>query len=37
MTMLKVQRWRPDTHPEHVVEIEWEYDPESRGPVRLCW
>lgn len=27
--MLKIQAWRPDTHPGHVVEIEWEYDPES--------
>ena len=26
MTMLKVQTWRPDTHPGHIVEVEWEYD-----------
>ena len=26
MTILKVQTWRPDTHPGHVVEVEWEYD-----------
>jgi hypothetical protein len=26
MTMLKVQTWRPDTHPGHVVEEDWEYD-----------
>lgn len=29
MAILKVQRWLPDTHPGHVVEIEWEYDPEA--------
>jgi hypothetical protein len=29
MTMLKVQRWRPDTHPGYVVEEEWEYDRET--------
>lgn len=27
MTMLKVQTWRPDTHPGYIVEEEWEYDP----------
>jgi hypothetical protein len=26
MTMLKLQTWRPDTHPGHIVEVEWEYD-----------
>lgn len=30
VTMLKIQAWFPDTHPGHVVEVEWEYDPESR-------
>lgn len=29
MAILKVQTWRPDTHPGHVVEVEWEYDRES--------
>jgi hypothetical protein len=29
MTMLKVQTWRPDTHPGHIVEVEWEYDREA--------
>jgi hypothetical protein len=29
MTMLKTQTWRPDTHPGHIVEIEWEYDREA--------
>lgn len=29
MTMLKVQIWRPDTHPGHTVEVEWEYDREA--------
>jgi len=29
MTMLKVQIWRPDTHPGHVLEVEWEYDKET--------
>ena|SRR5437868_1804774 len=29
MPMLKVQTWRPDTHPGHVVEVEWEYDMEA--------
>src|SRR5437764_14334424 len=29
MTMLKVQTWRPDTHPGHIVEFEWDYDMES--------
>lgn len=24
--MLKVQIWRPDTHPGHEVEVEWEYE-----------
>jgi hypothetical protein len=27
--MLKVQQWRPDTHPGHVLEVEWEYDREA--------
>ncbi|HEX4158381.1 MAG TPA: hypothetical protein VHY79_07880 [Rhizomicrobium sp.] len=27
--LLKVQIWRPDTHPGHVVEVEWEYDRET--------
>lgn len=27
--MLKLQTWRPDTHPGCTVEIEWEYDPSS--------
>ena len=26
MTMMKLQTWRPDTHPGHIVEVEWEYD-----------
>jgi hypothetical protein len=26
MTILKIQTWLPDTHPGHVVEVEWEYD-----------
>jgi hypothetical protein len=26
MTRLKTQTWRPDTHPGHVVQEEWEYD-----------
>jgi len=30
MTILKIQEWRPDTHPGYVVEEEWEYDPETR-------
>jgi hypothetical protein len=29
MTMLKVQTWRPDTHPGYSVEVEWEYDMET--------
>jgi hypothetical protein len=29
MTMLKVQTCRPDTHPGHIVEVEWEYDIET--------
>lgn len=29
MAMLKVQSWRPDTHPGHVIETEWEYDIEA--------
>src|SRR5437016_6345003 len=29
MTMLKIQTWRPDTHPGHIVEEEWEYDMEA--------
>ena len=29
MAMIKIQQWRPDTHPGHVVEIEWEYDREA--------
>jgi hypothetical protein len=29
MTMLKVQTWRPDTHPGHSIEVEWEYDREA--------
>jgi hypothetical protein len=29
MIMLKIQTWRPDTHPGHVVEVEWEYDKEA--------
>ncbi len=24
--MLKIQTWQPDTHPGHVLEIEWEYN-----------
>jgi hypothetical protein len=27
--MLKVQTWRPDTHPGHIVEVEWKYDMEA--------
>lgn len=26
MATLKLQTWRPDTHPGHIVEVEWEYD-----------
>jgi hypothetical protein len=29
MTKLKIQTWRPDTHPGHILEIEWEYDIEA--------
>ena len=29
MAMLKIQAWRPDTHPGHVIEVEWEYDLEA--------
>lgn len=29
MAMLKVQTWLPDTHPGHIVEVEWEYDPKA--------
>jgi hypothetical protein len=29
MVMLKIQTWRPDTHPAHIVEVEWEYDREK--------
>jgi len=29
MPTLKIQTWRPDTHSDHVVEIEWEYDREA--------
>ena len=29
MILLKVQIWRPDTHPGHIVEEEWEYDTET--------
>lgn len=29
MAMLKIQTWRPDTHPGHSLEIEWEYDREA--------
>ncbi|HEX3652415.1 MAG TPA: hypothetical protein VHU18_06300 [Rhizomicrobium sp.] len=29
MPTLKVQTWRPDTHPGHVLEVEWEYDMEA--------
>jgi hypothetical protein len=29
MPMLKIQTWRPDTHPGCVVEVEWEYDMEA--------
>lgn len=29
MAILKVQIWRPDTHPGHSVEVEWEYDRET--------
>ena len=29
MKKLKIQEWRPDTHPGHIVEIEWEYDREA--------
>ena len=29
MAMLKIQQWRPDTHPGYLVEIEWEYDVEA--------
>jgi hypothetical protein len=29
MATLKVQTWRPDTHPGHFVEVEWEYDMEA--------
>lgn len=27
--VLKVQTWRPDTHPGYVLEVEWEYDVEG--------
>jgi len=30
MAILKRQIWRPDTHPGHSIETEWEYDPETR-------
>jgi len=26
MAKLKIQTWRPDTHPGYIVEVEWEYD-----------
>jgi hypothetical protein len=29
MTKLKIQTWRPDTHPGHILDIEWEYDIEA--------
>lgn len=29
MAMLKIQTWRPDTHPGHIVEEEWEFDREA--------
>jgi len=29
MVILKIQTWRPDTHPGHTVEIEWEYDKDA--------
>ena len=29
MALLKIQTWRPDTHPGHSLEIEWEYDQEA--------
>ena len=31
MKMLKLQKWIPDTHPGHIVEVEWEYDIEAGG------
>lgn len=29
MTVIKIQQWQPDTHPGHVIEVEWEYDPDT--------
>lgn len=29
MAILKIQTWKPDTHPGHTVEVEWEYDREA--------
>lgn len=29
MAILTTQTWRPDTHAGHIVEEEWEYDPET--------
>jgi hypothetical protein len=26
MATLRIQLWLPDTHPGHIVEVEWEYD-----------
>jgi hypothetical protein len=29
MSKLKIQIWRPDTHPGYTAEVEWEYDREA--------